>query len=120
MRQILSSWSFVLVLLLVLTLAIGACAKSGSEYLGKWSDPAQPNRGSLEVSRNGESYLVIIAKPVFGGGKPESVSIPAVGKDGLLHIQGAFGETTLTYMKASDGLLFSSGMGGSTEMKRVK
>lgn len=116
MRQTLSVWALVL----VLTLALGACTKSGSEYLGKWTDPAHPNSGSLEVSRNGESYLVTITKPGFGGGKPQSVSVPAVAKDGLLHIPGAFGETTLTYVKASDGLLFSGGMGGAAEMKRVK
>jgi len=105
---------------LSLVLAFSACSKQGSEYLGKWQDPANPNSGTLEVSRNGDNYLIKITAPGFFGGKPQTTTTSAVAKDGLLHMEGAMGGTVLTYVKATDGLLISGGFGGNAEMKRVK
>jgi hypothetical protein len=104
----------------ILSLSLISCAKSSNEYLGKWQDPARPNSGTLEISRNGDNYLVNITVRGMFGGKPQTTTVPAVAKDGLLQVEGALHGTTLTYVKATDGLLLSGGFGGNAEMKRVK
>ena len=111
---------FILFVVLTLSLASAACAKNGSEYLGKWQDPARPNSGTLEIDRNGDGYLVKITVPGMFGGKPQTTTVPAVAKDGSLQMEGALQGTTLTRVKDTDGLLLSGGFGGNAEMKRVK
>lgn len=102
-----------------LALVLTACQKAGGEYLGKWQDTAHPNNGTIEITRNGDNYLMTITMQGFGG-KPQARTVPAVAKDGLLQIGSGFGSMTLTYVKNTDGLLVSGGLGGNGEMKRVK
>jgi hypothetical protein len=110
----------ILFAVFILSLSLTACAKNGCEYLGKWQDPARPNSGTLEISRNGDSYLVKITVPGMFGGKAQTTTVPASAKDGLLQMEGALHGTTLTHVKDTDGLLLSGGFGGNAEMKRVK
>jgi hypothetical protein len=103
-----------------MALILAACGRSGSEYLGKWQDSVNPDRGTIEISRNGDNYLVKITTVGFRG-KQNLATVPAVAKNGLLEIPaGAMGGVTLTYVKDSDALLVSGGLGGNSEMKRVK
>jgi hypothetical protein len=110
----------LLLVVFSLALVLSACQKAGSEYLGKWQDAAHPNSGTIEITRNGDTYLVMITMPGAFGGKPQSKTIPAVVKDGLLQIGSGFGSMTLTYVKGTDGLLASGGLGATGEMKRIK
>ena len=110
----------LLLVVFSLALVLSACTKAGSEYLGKWQDAAHPNNGTIEITRNGDNYLVTIAMPGAFGGKPQSKTIPAVAKDGLLQIGCGLGSMTLTYVKDTDGLLVSGGLGANGEMKRIK
>lgn len=110
----------LLLIVFSLALVLTACQKAGSEYLGKWQDTAHPNSGTIEIARNGDGYLMTITMPGTFGGKPQSRTVPAVAKDGLLQIGSGFGSMTLTYVKNTDGLLVSGGLGGNGDMKRVK
>jgi hypothetical protein len=97
------------------------CTKTADKYLGKWQDPAKPKSGVIEIAMNGDNYLMKLTVNGFGG-VPRTTTVPAVAKDGSLQINGGTGLTglSLTYIKNSDSLLMSGGMGGNGELKRVR
>ena len=87
---------------------VSGCRSTGSEFLGKWVNNANPN-DSFQVVRNSDEFLIISQ-----GGK-----VGAVYKDGMLEVKGALLSTTLTYVKKT-GTLLGPGFLGEIEYKRQK
>ena len=106
--------TFVLSILLLLT----ACAKAGSEYIGKWEN-VKNKKDQFEISRNGDNFL-ITRSGVNLFGNSQTTTVPAVVKDGLLQVQGGFGTATITYVKAADRVTAPALLGGNVEYERVK
>lgn len=92
---------------LALILAI-ACASHGSQFLGKWVNTKNANE-TMEIVRNGDGYLI----------QNETDKIGAVYKDEMLQVPGAFGGSSLTFVKASDSIVLITPM-GKAEFKRLK
>jgi len=101
--------------MLALALALSACGKSGAEFEGKWAVVSgQPN--FMSVERNDNDFIVRL----YDSSTPPEKATPmsAVLKDGKL-VVSAFAAPTITYVKSTGNLVFSSAMGGY-EFKRAK
>jgi hypothetical protein len=92
----------------------GCGMKGGSEYIGKWVHVKYSNH-SLDIERNGESFIVRDSHPSFLDGKPETKNIPATYKDGMLYMATGFGNVSLVIDKASGNLT-----DGKTEFKKIE
>jgi hypothetical protein len=90
------------------TVILSGCRSTGSEFLGKWVNKANPN-DSFQVVRNGEEFLI-----VSQGGK-----VGATYTDGALEVKGMLLSANLTYVKQTDTLL-GPGFFGNVEYKRLK
>lgn len=109
--------TFVLSIFLCL-LASGCGKAGGSEYLGKWQN-VNNKKDQFEISRNGDNFLITKTEAGFFG-KPQTTTVSAVLKDGLLEAKGGFLTVTITYVKATDRLTAPGMLGGSAEYERVK
>jgi len=113
--------NFVVVFLMTL---LAACGRPGSQYLGRWQ--SEDGKRTVEISENGENFLLKVTQPAYKGtfisqpGDTTTTTIAGTVKDGILKIDGAFGGSTLTYVKADDTLINQGAMGGQTTYKRVK
>jgi hypothetical protein len=87
---------------------LSGCRSTGSEFLGKWVNKANPN-DSFQVVHNGDEFLI-----VSQGGK-----VGATYKDGALEVKGMLLSANLTYVKQTDTLL-GPGFFGNVEYKRLK
>jgi hypothetical protein len=87
---------------------LSGCRSTGSEFLGKWVNKANPN-DSFQVVRNGDEFLI-----VGQGGK-----LGATYNDGALEVKGMLLSANLTYVKQTDTLL-GPGLLGNVEYKRLK
>lgn len=99
--------------LVTLALLAGCGSNAGSEYIGKWVNVKSDKR-TLEIERNGESFMIRNTAPSFIGGKVETKNIPATFKDGVLQVSVGFGTISLAIDKASGNLT-----DGKAEYKRV-
>jgi len=74
-------------LLGVITIAftLAACAKSGNEFVGKWTNVKYPVI-TLEIERNDQSFMVRHTRTNFLTGQRETNNVPATYKDGQLRI----------------------------------
>lgn len=102
------------IILLPLTLTLAACfGGGGDEFVGKWVSPKFGDQVSMEISRNGGSFLLKSTFPNFMNGKPQSETMPAVYKDGMLHANHM---VTVQYVidKSSGNLI-----GGGQTFKKV-
>jgi hypothetical protein len=101
---------FISLCLLCALLPIGfsGCSSTGSEFIGKWVNKANPN-DTFQVVRNGEELLI-----VGQGGK-----IGATYENGALEVKGVLLSVNLTYDKQTDTLL-GQGLLGNVEYKRLK
>lgn len=97
---------------MALALLTGCGSESGSEYIGKWVDVERDVR-TLEIERNGGSFLIRNTEPSFFSGKVETKNIPATLKDGVLQLSLGFGTISLAIDKSSGNLT-----DGQTEYKR--
>lgn len=99
---------------------LSACSESGSEYIGKWVN-SESSSTTMEISRNGENFLIKETTPVMWGKKGETNTStgPAVMKDGMLHVQGALGTPTISHIKQNDTLAVTA-LFGTREYKRAK
>ena len=84
------------------------CSSTGSEFLGKWVNKANPT-DSFQVVRNGDEFLIISPSGKTG----------ATYKDGALEVKGLLMSADLTYVKQTDTLL-GPGFFGNVEYKRLK
>ena len=100
-------------ILVALTLLTGCKAELGSEYIGKWVSVKSDKR-TLEIERNGESFMIRNTEPSFLNGKMETRNIPATLKEGVLQVSVGFGTISLAIDKASGNLT-----DGKAEYKRV-
>jgi hypothetical protein len=87
---------------------LSGCRSTGSEFLGKWVNKANPN-DSFQVVRNGDEFLIV----------GQSGKVGAIYKDGALEAKGALLSANLTYVKQTDTLL-GPGFFGEVEYKRLK
>jgi hypothetical protein len=98
---------------------LAACGQKGTEFVGNWQCVKYPTR-SAQIERNGENFLLKDMTPsMFTPGKVETNVVPAVYKDGVLVMSGAFGTANVGYVKSTDTLLMPTA-GGSLEYHRVK
>lgn len=93
---------------------VGCSSNAGNEYVGKWVNVKSEKR-TVEIERNGESFMIRNTEPSFWDGKIKTENIPAIFKDGTLQIQTGFGATIISIDKASGNLNV-----GGAEYKRVK
>ena len=93
----------VLGAVVALALLAGCNPKAGGEYIGKWKGMKTETR-TMEIERNGESFLVRITEPSFFSGKVETRSIPATLKDGVLQVSLGFGTIPMAIDNASGNL----------------
>jgi hypothetical protein len=84
------------------------CKSTGSEFLGKWVNKANPT-DSFQVVRNNDEFLIISQ-----GGKTG-----AIYKDGALEVKGLLMSADLTYVKQTDTLI-GPGFFGNVEYTRLK
>jgi hypothetical protein len=104
-------------MVLLVALFLGGCSSRGSEFVGAWENTKNPKE-SFEITRNGEAFLIVRTKRnAFNGQAMGEEKIPAVLKDGLLHVQVGLGGAALAYVEASDTLTGNSFF-GSMEFKR--
>jgi hypothetical protein len=87
---------------------LNGCRSTGSQFLGKWVNKANPT-DSFQVVRNGDEFLIV----------SESGKIGAIYKDGALEVKGALFSANLTYVQKTDTLL-GPGFFGNVEYKRLK
>ncbi len=87
---------------------LSGCRSTGSEFLGKWVNKANPN-DSFQVVRNGDEFLIVSASGKIG----------AIYKDGALEVKGALLSVNLTHVEKTDTLL-GPGFFGNVEYKRLK
>ncbi|MCD5327909.1 hypothetical protein ACFFU8_09255 [Chromobacterium piscinae] len=109
------------ILVMSVALLLAACGGGqGSEYLGKWQN-SKNAKSSLEIVRNGDSFLVNETKPdFFSKGELKTSKFPAVLKDGVLQIQAGMGAVNIGHVKETDTLTVPGGMGGTIEYARIK
>lgn len=71
-------------------LFIAGCGNSNSDaFVGKWSRIQNSGSGlniSLDIEKNGDTYLVKRTMPSFIDASTKTRSMPAVYKDGLLQV----------------------------------
>lgn len=102
------------VLMLTAAILAGCNENSGSEYVGKWVNVRSNNR-TLEVERNGDSFMLRETGPGFLTGKIETKNIPATLMDGTLQVQSSgLGPVTMSIDKATGNLT-----NGQNEYKRA-
>lgn len=94
-------------------LLVSCGTQQGSEYLGKWVSTKSDKR-TLEIERNGESFMVRNSEPSFFSGKVETKNIPATLEDGVLQVSVGFGTISLAIDETSGHLT-----DGQTEYRRV-
>ncbi|ADG20889.1 DUF3876 domain-containing protein [Paraburkholderia atlantica] len=97
---------------------LGGCGKKdGDQFVGKWEN--QNRKETVEITRNGDGYLIVDTHPdhLFGGTKTDK--IPAIYQNGVLQVATGFGSANVGYDKAHDTLLMPT-MGGSAELTRIK
>jgi len=87
---------------------VSGCRSTGSQFLGKWVNKANPT-DSFQVVRNGNEFLIISPSGKTG----------ATYKDGALEVKGLLMSADLTYVKQTDTLL-APGFFGNVEYKRLK
>jgi len=87
---------------------LSGCRSTGSQFLGKWVNKANPT-DSFQVVRNGDEFLIVSPAGKVG----------AIYKDGALEVKGALLSADLTYVKQTDTLL-TPGFFGNVEYKRLK
>jgi len=102
---------FVLCMILIMGATIFAgCSSStstnaGDVYVGKWSGPLPKDHSAgfkkIEISRNGDSYLVKVYSEINGKIVAPSESGASLTQDGILDIHGM---GTITHIKADDTL----------------
>ena len=87
---------------------LSGCRSTGSEFLGKWVNKANPI-DTFQVVRNGDEFLIISPSGKAG----------AIYKDGALEVKGLLMSADLTYVKQTATLL-GPGFFGNVEYKRLK
>jgi hypothetical protein len=87
----------------MLVLLAGCGNHGGNEFLGKWVNVKSEKR-TIEIVRNGDSFILRETAPSFIDGKMETKNIPATLKDGTLQVQTGFGVSTLAVDKSTGHL----------------
>lgn len=99
--------------LLLMCMALAGCHSAGSEYVGKWVNEKSDQR-TMEIERNGDSFMLRNTEPSFFTGKVETKNIPATLRDGTLQVQLGMGSVTLSLDKGTGHLT-----DGRSEYKRI-
>jgi len=95
---------------------LAACGNNaGGDVVGKWTRVQTDVKlnVTLEITKNGDSYLVKRTMPSFIDGKPHTNNFPATYKDGILQIPSEM--MNYSFDKASGKLT-----DGKSEYQRVQ
>ncbi|WP_355585511.1 hypothetical protein [Xanthomonas cannabis] len=93
---------------LAAALLVSGCAKvEGEQFVGHWVN-VQTQDETMDIERNGETFMVRSTTPKFFSRKPKTESYPAVYKDGALQVTND-GETVNFAIDASNGHLNTGG-----------
>jgi hypothetical protein len=98
---------------ILLAMLFGCSNQGGSEFAGKWVNVKSEKR-SLEIQRNGDSFIVRETAPGIATGELQTKNIPAVLKDGMLQMNNGWGVSSLAVDKSSGHLT-----NGQAEYKRA-
>jgi hypothetical protein len=99
---------------LAATMLVAGCARTkGEEFVGHWVN-VQAQEETMDIERNGESFMVRSTTPKFFSRKPETENYPAIYKDGVLQVSND-GETVNFAIDQASGHLNT----GSDEFQRV-
>jgi hypothetical protein len=97
---------------------LGGCGnKDGDQFIGKWENAKR--KETVEITRNGDAFVITDTAPNFFGGGMKTVKIPATYQKGMLQVGTAFGNANIGYDKQHDTLMMPT-MDGSAELTRVK
>jgi hypothetical protein len=96
-----------------LLLMLFGCAKDGDQYIGKWVNTKYGSR-TMDIERNGESYIIHMTSPSVWNGKPKTENIPATLEAGLLKVNMGMVSFNIS-LQQSSGLLTD----GKLEYKKV-
>jgi hypothetical protein len=99
--------------LALLALTTGCGNDSGKEFLGKWVNVKSEKR-TVEIVKNGDSYMIRNTGPGLFDGKIVTKNIPATLKDGTLQVQNGMGTSMLAVDKSSGHLT-----NGQAEYRRL-
>jgi hypothetical protein len=103
-----SATSRIIALSLLGVVFLSGCRSTGSEFLGKWVNKANPN-DSFQVVRNADEFMIV----------SPSGKIGAIYKDGALEVKGPLLSANLTYVKQTDTLI-GPGFFTNAEYERMK
>ncbi|MFD2274756.1 hypothetical protein ACFS07_36295 [Undibacterium arcticum] len=79
---------------------LAACGRADGEYLGKWVNVKKNQKDTLEIVRNGDSYLIKETRPsFFSSGQMDTSNVPAVLRDGALQAHGGMGQVNIVHVK---------------------
>jgi predicted small lipoprotein YifL len=109
---------FIAVCAIATAVALSGCGqRDGEQFLGKWENAKR--KETVEITKNGDSFLVADTHPNFAFGGLQTDKIPATYQSGVLQVATGFGTMNIGYDKAHDLLLMPT-MGGTAELTRVK
>lgn len=97
----------------MLAMLAGCGNDGGKDFLGKWVN-VKSDKGTVEIVKNGDDYMIRNTGPSFFDGKMETKNIPATLKDGTLQVQTGMGVSTLAVDKSSGHLT-----NGQAEYRRL-
>jgi hypothetical protein len=101
----------IFAVILTTVLLLSACKDGGGggdEYVGKWVHIKSEKR-TMEIVRNGGSYIIRNTEPGMASGKSDTTNIPATLKDGTLQINNGFGIIALVVDKSTGHLTSAVG-----------
>lgn len=91
-----------------------ACSgHDGNKFVGTWKKSGK-HESTMVVERNGDGFIVKETSQNYFG-KTETLSYPAIYKDGVLKIENGMAAVTIGYQEKTKTLLV-----GSEEYARVK
>ncbi|MBO9883858.1 hypothetical protein [Xanthomonas sp. D-109] len=99
---------------LAAAMLVTGCARvEGEKFVGHWVN-VESKDDTIDIERNGESFMVRNTTPRFFTRKPKTESYPAIYKDGVLQVTND-GETVNFAIDEADGHLNT----GSDEYQRI-
>ncbi|MGF6727850.1 hypothetical protein P3T43_007247 [Paraburkholderia sp. GAS41] len=109
---------FIVSLAVGVVVILGGCSKKdGDQFVGKWEN--QGRKETVEISKNGDGFLIVDTHPNYLVGGTKTDKIPATYQNGVLQVATGFGTANVGYDKEHDTLLMPT-MGGSAELTRVR
>ena len=103
----------ILILVVFMGFIAAGCGNiTGNQFIGKWVNSERAAE-SVEIKRNGDSFIVTQTTPtmiakIIDNNEKIIKEYPATLKDGVLIVNTGSGQSTVTYVKDGDSLLFEN------------